>query len=149
MQGNEIRLIHRQFDNGGYKNMFIDNSQTEIAIQDRRIRGVSFTGSTAVGKIIGGLAGKNLKKCVLELGGSDPFIVLEDADLDLAVEMAYASRMACNGQACINAKRFIIHRKVYDDFRSKLVEKIKATTVMGDPLDSKVNLGPVARQDLM
>ena len=80
----------------------------------------------------------------LELGGSDPFIVLKDADMDAAVEAAYKSRMVNSGQACNNAKRFIITSPVYDEFRDRLIEKIKSATVMGDPMDPQTNLGPLA-----
>ena len=76
-----------------------------------------------------------MKKACFELGGSDPFVVLKDADMERAVDAAYASRMANNGQACINAKRFIITAPVYDEFRDRLVEKIKSTVVIGDPMN--------------
>jgi len=79
----------------------------------------------------------------MELGGNDPFVVLKDADLEKAVDAAYVSRMANNAQACINAKRFIITAPVYDEFKERLLEKIKTTTVMGDPMDREVNLGPM------
>ena len=85
-----------------------------------------------------------MKKGCFELGGNDPFVVLKDADLERAVECAYISRMANSGQACINAKRFIITSPVYDEFKERLVEKIKKTTVIGDPMDPEVNLGPLA-----
>ena len=87
-----------------------------------------------------------MKKGCFELGGNDPFVVLKDADMEKAVDAAYASRMACNAQACINAKRFIVTSMVYDEFRDRLIEKIKSTTVMGDPMDRKVNLGPLVSQ---
>lgn len=80
----------------------------------------------------------------LELGGNDPFCVLADADLQKAVECAYKSRMGANGQACINAKRFIVEEKVYDEFRDRLIEYIKEKTVIGDPLLPDTNLGPLA-----
>lgn len=107
------------------------------------IRGVKFTGSTASGKLVAQQAGAHLKKGCFELGGSDPFIVLEDSDLALAVQKAYISRMVANGQACINAKRFIVVGKIYDDFAAKLKEKIEADTRMGDPMLKEVNLGPL------
>ena len=80
----------------------------------------------------------------MELGGSDPFVVLKDADMERAVDAAYASRMGNSGQACINAKRFIITAPVYDQFRDMLVEKIKSTAVIGDPMDRATNVGPLA-----
>ena len=88
-----------------------------------------------------------MKKGCFELGGSDPFIVLDDSDIDLAVEKAYISRMVNNGQACINAKRFIIMDSVYDKFRDALIDKI-STTKIGDAMDSAVNLGPLAIKHL-
>ena len=85
-----------------------------------------------------------MKKGCFELGGNDPFVVLKDANMERAVNAAYTSRMGNSGQACINAKRFIITAPVYDEFKERLVEKIKKTTVIGDPLDPAVNLGPLA-----
>ena len=81
------------------------------------------------------IAGRNMKQGCFELGGSDPFIVLEDSNIRLAVDKAYASRMVNNGQACINAQRFIIHEAIYDSFRDALIEKIQNETKIGDPLD--------------
>lgn len=94
--------------------MFIDNDQSEKVLSDKRIRGVKFTGSTRGGKQVAAIAGRNMKQGCYELGGSDPFIVLEDSDIPFAVEKGYISRMVNNGQACINAKRFIVHDQVYD-----------------------------------
>ena len=87
---------------------------------------------------------KHVKMVCLELGGNDPFIVLKDADMEKAVDAAYTSRMINSAQACNNAKRFIITSKVYDEFRDRLIEKIKSSTVMGDPMDRQTNLGPLA-----
>ena len=85
-----------------------------------------------------------MKQINLELGGNDPFIILKDADMKKAVDAAFTSRMLNNGQACLNAKRFIITSVVYDEFRERLIEKIKRSTVMGDPMDRRTNLGPLA-----
>lgn len=85
-----------------------------------------------------------MKKTTLELGGNDPFCVLADADIGKAVDCAYKSRMGANGQACINAKRFIIEEAIYDEFRDRLIENIRKTTVIGDPLLPATNLGPLA-----
>ena len=90
------------------------------------------------------LCARHVKKGCFELGGSDPFVVLKDANMEQAVDAAYASRMSNSGQACINAKRFIITAPVYDEFRDRLVEKIKATTVIGDPMNPETNCGPLA-----
>lgn len=108
------------------------------------MRACKFTGSTAGGKNVAVLCAKHVKKGCFELGGSDPFIVLKDADMERAVETAYLSRMSNSGQACINAKRFIITAPVYDEFRDRLIEKIKSTTKIGDPSDPETNLGPLA-----
>ena len=116
-------------------------------IADRRIAGVSFTGSTLAGSSVASLAGKYLKKSVLELGGSDPFLILEDADMDKAVEMGVKSRLNNNGQACISAKRFIVQNSVFNEFREKLEDKLNDITI-GDPLDESTDIGPLARDDL-
>lgn len=124
--------------------MFVDNEQCSAILADRRVRAVKFTGSTEAGKTVAVEAAKNMKLGCFELGGNDPFIVLKDANLERAVDAAYASRMGNSGQACINAKRFIITSPVYDKFRDMLVEKIKRSTKIGDPMDRSVNLGPLA-----
>jgi len=121
----------------------VTEQQCNKIIADRRVRAVKFTGSTASGKAVAIECARNVKKACLELGGNDPFVVLKDADMSKAVDAAYASRMANNAQACINAKRFIISASVYDEFKERLIEKIKETTVIGDPMDRKVNLGPL------
>lgn len=90
------------------------------------------------------ICAQHLKKGCLELGGSDPFVVLKDANMERAVEAAYISRMVNSGQACINAKRFIITAPVYDEFRDRLLEKIKKTAVIGDPANPRTNVGPLA-----
>jgi len=142
----EDMFVDAGFDNGEYQNMFISHDQAETVLSDYRVRALKFTGSTAAGKNLGAICGRNMKKTAFELGGNDPFVVLKEADLELAVNMGYASRMANNGQACINAKRFIIEDSVYDEFKDRLVNKIKDTTVIGDPMDPKVNLGPIAME---
>jgi len=89
-------------------------------------------------------AASHVKKCCLELGGNDPFVVLKDADLEKAVDAAYISRMVNSAQACNNAKRFIISASVYDEFKERIVEKIKSSTKVGDPMDRETNCGPLA-----
>jgi succinate-semialdehyde dehydrogenase/glutarate-semialdehyde dehydrogenase len=106
------------------------------------VSGVSLTGSTGVGARVAELAGRNLKKCVLELGGSDPFIVLEDCDLDFTVQGAVTGRMLANGQSCIASKRFIVHRDVAGEFTTKFAERMAALNV-GDPVEEGVQVGPV------
>lgn len=90
------------------------------------------------------MCGKHIKKTTLELGGNDPFCVLGDANLAKAVESAYKSRMGANGQACINAKRFIVEASVYNDFKEMLIEYIKKHTEIGDPMLATTTLGPLA-----
>ena len=105
------------------------------------IRGVNFTGSTAAGKIVAGMCGKHMKKCQFELGGSDPCIVLDDADIDSAVEKIVMARLMNSGQACISPKRLIVFKEVYEEFKNKIIETIKKN------LETQP-LGPIARADL-
>lgn len=121
----------------------LSNEQTEELIIDSRISAVSFTGSTNTGRKVAAIAGSFLKKCVLELGGSDPYLILEDADLDKAIEMSVKARFINGGQSCIAGKRFFIHHKVYDQFREGVLAKVKAL-VVGTPLDEKTEIGPMA-----
>ena len=132
------------FGEGDYQNLFATEEQCAGILADRRVRACKFTGSTAGGKNVAVLCAQNMKKGCFELGGSDPFVVLKDADLERAVEAAYASRMGNTGQACINAKRFIVASPVYDEFRDRLVEKIRSTAVIGDPMEHATNVGPLA-----
>jgi len=130
------------FPDGLFRTLFASHSQVERLIADSRIRGVSLTGSTAAGKRIATVAGANLKKMVMELGGSDPFIVFPDADLDKAAKAAVFSRFQNGGQSCIAAKRIIVHTDVYDEFRMKFVSAVKALRT-GDPLDPLTEMGPL------
>lgn len=127
--------------------MFAETEDTEAIIESPIIQGVGFTGSTFAGAKVAEIAGRHLKKSVLELGGADPFIVLHDADIELAVEKGVTSRLVNSGQACINAKRFIVDESVMDKFSECMVEKLK-TIKTGDPLDVETNVGPLARYDL-
>lgn len=113
-QALEDIFMEAGFDDGEYANLYITNEQCADVIADPRIRGLKFTGSTDGGKAVAGVAGLAMKPGCYELGGSDAFIVMSDTDIDLAVEKAYVSRMVNNGQACINAKRFIIMENVYN-----------------------------------
>ncbi len=131
---------------GGYTNVFADNDQIAQAIADTRIRGVSLTGSERAGMAVAEQAGKHLKKVVLELGGSDPFIVLSTNDLDAVVDAAFDGRFDNNGQSCNAPKRFIIADGLYDDFASKLTDKM-AVVVPGDPNDEATVLGPLSSVD--
>lgn len=128
-------------------NLYITNDQAAEVIGDARVRGVTLTGSTRAGREIGATAGRALKKSVLELGGSDPFIILDDADIDEAVKIGVASRCLNSGQSCIAAKRFLVQHSIADTVRAKFADAMKAR-VVGDPLDRKTTIGPMARLDL-
>ena len=116
-------------------------------VEDPRIAAVTLTGSERAGVAVARAAGEALKKCVLELGGSDAFVVLADADLEAAAKTAVTARFQNNGESCIAAKRFIVESAVYDDFLRRFVELAEAQ-VVGDPMDERVQLGPCAREDL-
>ncbi len=133
---------------GLFQNIFIDIPQVEQVIQHPYIQGVTLTGSVRAGSGIAAIAGREIKKCVLELGGSDAFIVLPDADLAEAAKSAAKSRMNNNGQTCLAAKRFIVHEAVYDTFLPLLIDAFKAY-VPGEPSSENTVLGPLARIDLV
>ena len=116
-------------------------------LADRRVRGATLTGSVAAGQAVAQQAAAHAKPTVLELGGSDPFIVCADADLDRAAEVGCTARMQNNGQSCIAAKRFIVERPVLQPFTERLIDAVEALTV-GDPADSQTDIGPLARADL-
>jgi len=130
-----------------FRSLIIDIPQTTEVIRNPRVAAVTITSSVAAGRAVAGEAGKVLKKCVLELGGSDPFIVLEDADIDKAVEVGIVGRFQNSGQSCIAAKRFIVVEPVYEEFERKFVERVRQLR-MGDPMQEGVYLGPLARRDL-
>ena len=128
--------------------LLIDNSRVRALIDDPRIAAVTLTGSTEVGAIVASQAGRALKKQVLELGGSDPFIVLADADLEAAAETAVKARYINVGQSCVNAKRFIVEEAVADRFVELFVQKAAALKI-GDPQDRDTRIGPMARGNLL
>jgi succinate-semialdehyde dehydrogenase/glutarate-semialdehyde dehydrogenase len=132
---------------GLFRTVLIPGSRVDNLIADRRIQAVTLTGSSDVGERVASAAGRQIKKQVLELGGSDPFIVLADADLERAVATAVRARNQNNGQSCIAAKRFIVEEPVADRFTQKFAEAVKALRV-GDPMQRETNIGPLARQDL-
>jgi acyl-CoA reductase-like NAD-dependent aldehyde dehydrogenase len=135
------------FPDGLLRTVLIAGLATERLVDDARIAAVTLTGSTEVGGRIASLAAARIKKQVLELGGSDPFIVLADADLDHAARTAARARNQNNGQSCIAAKRFIVEEPVADEFGSRFVEAVRALRV-GDPASRDTNVGPLARGDL-
>jgi len=140
-------MIEAGFDNGEFQSLYSAPEQLEMILAHKHVRGVSFTGSTFSGKRIAVMAGKHAKKAVMELGGSDPFMVFDDANVDKAVDVAIDSRLFNCGQVCSAGKRFMIHDKVYDEFKQKLVEKVSKLKI-GNPMNQDTFLGPLARTDL-
>ncbi|MBK9254415.1 MAG: NAD-dependent succinate-semialdehyde dehydrogenase [Saprospiraceae bacterium] len=131
---------------GLYTNLLISGKAASKLVADNRIKGVSLTGSETAGASVAAQAGKNLKKSVLELGGSDAFIVLEDADIDKAVEWAVVGRINNNGECCIASKRFIAVESIADEFFEKFTNKL-ATLVIGDPMEPATQLGPLSSEE--
>jgi succinate-semialdehyde dehydrogenase / glutarate-semialdehyde dehydrogenase len=136
------------FPEGVFQTLLVGPGAVEGIIADRRVRGVTLTGSDLAGSKVAALAGRELKTAVMELGGSDPFVVLDDADVDLAVAEGTRARNINAGQACISAKRFIVTEAVADEFEAKLAESVGAL-VVGDPTDPATQVGPLARPDLV
>lgn len=133
---------------GVFQTIFAEVQDIPKIIDHPSVAGVSLTGSNRAGSAVAAQAGAAIKKCLLELGGSDPFIVLEGADLEQAIKMGFASRMVNNGQTCIAAKRFIVHEKIADAFIDGLKQKIESL-VKGDPSDPATTLTVLARPDLV
>jgi succinate-semialdehyde dehydrogenase/glutarate-semialdehyde dehydrogenase len=140
-------FAHAGFPPGVFQSLLIDVAPVPALIADPRVRGVTLTGSTRAGMQVAALAGAALKPVVLELGGSDPLVVFEDADLDRAAETAATARLLNSGQSCICAKRIIVQRTVLADFTRRFVERVAARR-MGDPTLDTTDVGPMARADL-
>ncbi|MBE3638877.1 NAD-dependent succinate-semialdehyde dehydrogenase [Mangrovicoccus algicola] len=145
-------MLKRIFEAAGLpRNLFtvllIDHDQSDRVIENPLVRGVTMTGSDGAGRVIAAKAAENLKKTVLELGSNDAYIVLDDADLDVAVEACVQGRIYNNGQTCVNAKRFVVTDRNYDAFVERFAEKMAAIE-MGDPTEEATRLGPMARSDL-
>lgn len=130
------------FPEGAFASLLIGSSKVEGIIRDDRVAAVTLTGSEPAGRAVAAAAADVVKKSVLELGGSDPFIVMPSADIPAAVEVAVKARFSNNGQACINGKRFIVHSDVYDEFATQFAARIEAFRV-GDPMAPDTDLGPV------
>lgn len=142
-------LVRRAgFPRGTFQTLLIESRQVEAVLSDTRIAAVTVTGSEAAGRAVAAQAGWLIKKSVLELGGSDPFIVMPSADLDQAVTQAVISRTLNNGQSCIAAKRFIVHESIYDDFETRFVEAMESL-VIGDPVKDVTQIGPLATAELL
>lgn len=135
------------FPEGAFQSVFLTHDDTARLIESPHVQGLSLTGSDRAGSVVASVAGKSLKKAVLELGGSDPFIVLPDADLSKTIPIAVKSRMLNTGQSCIAAKRFILVGGIAKRFREEFYKAVQALTV-GDPMTT-VDLGPLARRDLL
>ena len=142
------KIFHEsELPNDLFRTILIDHDQSEALIGHDKVRGVTLTGSDGAGSIVGQQAAKAIKKVVLELGSNDAFIVLEDADVELAVETCTQARLINNGETCVAAKRFIVVDSLYDDFRERIVKKF-ADAKSGDPMNDDSDLGPLARKDL-
>ena len=135
------------FPKGLFRTLLIGSDGVQEVIEHPLVRAVTLTGSTPAGRAVAAAAGRELKKTVLELGGSDAYVVLEDADLDAAVETCVTSRLINSGQSCIAAKRFVVVDAVRERFEERMVELIGAK-IVGDPLEESTDVGPMARADL-
>ncbi|MFW5805988.1 MAG: NAD-dependent succinate-semialdehyde dehydrogenase [Bacteroidales bacterium] len=133
------------FPDGCFASVLLPGKETTPLIEDSRVKGVTLTGSTQAGKKVAEIAGRNLKKTVLELGGSDPYLILDDADVVLAAEKCAAGRLLNAGQSCIGAKRFIVMEHVYDGFLDAFKQKLEAVH-LGDPLNPVTSLAPLANK---
>ena len=136
------------YPDGVFQTLLIPSDLVDDVIGDDRVKAATLTGSGPAGRAVAAAAGDNLKKTVLELGGSDPYIVLDDADLEVAAETGAWARNQNGGQSCIAAKRFIVLDAVYDEFVDRLVDEFESL-VIGDPMDEDTDIGPLAREDLM
>jgi succinate-semialdehyde dehydrogenase/glutarate-semialdehyde dehydrogenase len=139
-------FLEAGFPAGAFQTLLIGSQQVDGVLNDPRVVAATLTGSEQAGIEVGVAAAKRIKKVVLELGGSDPFIVMPSANLDAAVATAVEARVINNGQSCIAAKRFIIHQSIAADFEKKFVDRMKNLRV-GDPFDEKTELGPLATAD--
>jgi succinate-semialdehyde dehydrogenase / glutarate-semialdehyde dehydrogenase len=145
-----IEQIFRRagFREGSFQTLLLDSRDVAPIIEDPRVRAVTLTGSVAAGSSVAALAGKQIKMTVLELGGSDPFIVMPSADLERAVATAVQARTINNGQSCIAAKRFIVDRSIAAQFERSFVARMAALK-MGDPLQETTDIGPLANEEVL
>ncbi|MEI8112359.1 MAG: NAD-dependent succinate-semialdehyde dehydrogenase [Bacteroidia bacterium] len=142
------RLVSESgFPENVFRTLLIGSREVKSVIENPLIKAVTLTGSTPAGKAVASAAGSVLKKSVLELGGSDPYLILEDADIEIAARLCVTSRLLNAGQSCIGAKRFIIMDQVYDQFKNEFV-RLMSSASFGDPLDPITTFGPLARTDL-
>src|SRR5438128_2863520 len=136
------------FPDGAFQTLLIGSEAVQDVLEDSRVAAATLTGSEPAGRSVASIAGKQIKKTVLELGGSDPFIVMPSADLKEAVGTAVKARTINNGQSCIAAKRFIVHGQIYDEFEKGFVEAMKALRV-GDPMNESTDVGPLATKQIL
>ena len=136
------------FPKGVFQTLLIGTDLVERVLTDKRVAAATLTGSEPAGRSVASTAGKHIKKTVLELGGSDPFIVMPSADFETAVTTAVKARTINNGQSCIAAKRFIVAEQIYDQFEQRFVEEMKALRV-GDPLEESTDIGPLATPQIV
>jgi succinate-semialdehyde dehydrogenase/glutarate-semialdehyde dehydrogenase len=136
------------FPDGCFQTLLIGTDATARVIADDRVAAVTLTGSVGAGSSVASTAGKHIKKSVLELGGSDPFIVMPSVNLEQTCATAVQARTINNGQSCIAAKRFIVHEKIADDFERRFVERMKSLK-LGDPMDPSTDVGPLATEDVL
>ena len=141
-------LCRAGFGDGVFQTLLIEVKQVEKLIVDPRVKAVTLTGSEKAGSEVGSAAARNIKKCVLELGGSDAFIVMPSADFEAALRTALRARTINSGQSCIAAKRFFIADKIYDDFLQQFVERMRALKI-GDPFDETTEIGPLATEKIL
>jgi succinate-semialdehyde dehydrogenase / glutarate-semialdehyde dehydrogenase len=136
------------FPAGAFQTLLIGSEAVQGLLEDERVAAATLTGSEPAGRSVAGIAGKQIKKTVLELGGSDPFIVMPSADIEEAVTTAVKARTINNGQSCIAAKRFIVHERIYHDFEKHFVAAMKHLRV-GDPMDESTDIGPLATEQIL
>ena len=141
-------FLRAGFPAGAFQTLLIGSDAVEKILNDNRVVAATLTGSEAAGRSVAGIAGNQIKKTVLELGGSDPFIVMPSADLDKAVNTAVKARTINNGQSCIAAKRFIVASQIYDEFERKFVMEMRMLRV-GDPLEESTDIGPLATPQIL
>ncbi|MGH3183968.1 MAG: aldehyde dehydrogenase family protein, partial [Streptosporangiaceae bacterium] len=133
------------FPAGTFQTLLVGSARVEAILRDGRVVAATLTGSGPAGSSVAAIAGREIKKVVLELGGSDPFVVMPSADLEAAAQVGAFARLLNNGQSCVNAKRFIVHEAVYDEFEHLFTEQMSGKTV-GDPMLDTTDLGPLASE---
>jgi succinate-semialdehyde dehydrogenase/glutarate-semialdehyde dehydrogenase len=141
-------FVSAGFSDGEFQTLLISSQQVTSLLEDERVKAATLTGSEPAGASVASTAAHRIKKSVLELGGSDPFLVMPSADLDEAVKTAVKARIVNNGQSCIAAKRFIVHEQIYDQFESKFRAAMEALKI-GDPMDEATDVGPLAMEQIV